>query len=397
MTETLRIAIVGCGGMMNAHVRKGFAPLWKTGFREFEIVACCDLREDAAAGMAGGIAEWQGKKPAVYTGVDALLEHAGDFDAADVSLVHSEHHAVAVPILERKKHLLIEKPLALTLRAGRAILDAAEDAGVVLSVAENYRRAPAQRTANWAIRSGRIGEPRQIYWLDCRERQWYWAWRDHKDKAGGGWLLDGGVHFTDLMRYHLGPVSRVTALCRQYDATRYRNRETLTDPVQATIEDTSMALLEFESGVTGVWAESIVSPGQALGRRMVYGSEGSLDLAAGVQRRGEDEPTSMEALKAEYMAQLGDDEKQRLFPFGLEDTVLQEIHEFVNACLHGGAVETDGMEGYRAQAVCMAVYESAERGGRPVDIADVESLEIEDYQRPLNCGLRSADCGGEGE
>ena len=384
MAEALRIALVGCGGMMGSHLNNGFAPLWEAGYRGFEIVACCDTVRESAAKMAEDIGQWQGRTPNVHEDVTALLEGEKDLDAADISVVHRHHHTVAVPLLEAGKRVLIEKPLAFTLRAGKHMLDAAERSGVLLAVAENYRRSPVNRTVNWVIRSGRIGAPRQVYWMDVKDRPWYWGWRDHLDQAGGGWVLDGGVHFADLMRYHLGPVTRVTALSRQYDPTRYRDRKNMQDPVQATIEDTTLALLEFANGVTGVWAESIVSPGHRFGRQIIYGDRGSLDLGEGVLLRGEEEVTPLDALREAYLEQLSADERDRLFPLGRRHGVAQEIHEFVEACLHGSAVETDGLEGYRAQAVCMAVYESAALGGVPVEIEKVERLDVEAYQGPLN-------------
>jgi len=384
MDTNLRIALVGCGGMMRGHVKNGFAALWQAGYRGFEIVACCDVAREAAEKTARDIAAWQGSTPRVHESVERLLDAEKDLDAVDISVAHRLHHTVALPAIEAGKHVLIEKPLALTLRAGRRMLDAAGRRGVLLAVAENYRRALRHRALNWTLRSGRLGAPRQIYWLDVKDRRWYWGWRDHLEEAGGGWLLDGGVHYADLMRYHLGPIVRVTALSRQYDPTRFRDRENLKDPVSATIEDTTFALLEFESGATGLWAESIVSPGQRLGRQIVYGESGSLDFGEGLLLRGEEQPTSVEALQEAYLAQLSQEENARLFPFGIRDGVAQEIHEFVEACRHGGAVETDGLEGYKAQAVCMAVYESAALGGVPVDVARVEALEIETYQQPLN-------------
>ena len=180
----------------------------------------------------------------------------------------------------------------------------------------------------------------------------------------------------------------MTALTRQYDTTRYLDRKTLEgDSKQATIEDTAMALLEFENGATGVWVESIVSPGKGMGNHIVYGEKGSLDFSGGLLMRGQEEPTSIDQLSQEFMAQLSDGEKEELFPCGLEDTIAQEVHEFVNACLHGGTLETDAVEGYKAQAICMGVYESAAQDGQPVDLTQVESLEIEKYQAPLNAQI----------
>ena len=385
MTDRLRLALIGCGGMMGAHVSKGFAPLWDAGFHDVEIIACCDAVEESAAKMAAGIGQWQGAMPRVYSNVESLLAAERDLQAVDISVTHCQHHTVAVPCLEANKHVMIEKPLAMTLRAARQMMDAAAANRVILNVAENYRRAPAQRAAKWVIESGRLGRLRQVYWVDCQERQWHWGWRDELDKAGGGWTLDGGVHFADLMRYHVGPVTRVTALTRQYDTTRYLDRQTLKgETADATIEDTAMALLEFENGATGVWVESIVCPGKGMGSHIVYGEMGSLDFAAGLTLRGQAQPTPMAQLTEEFMAQLDADERERLFPLGMQDTLSQEVHEFVDACLRGGSLETDAAEGYKAQAVCMAVYESAALGGQPVELKRVENLEVEAYQGPLN-------------
>ncbi|PIY49685.1 MAG: hypothetical protein COZ06_13265, partial [Armatimonadetes bacterium CG_4_10_14_3_um_filter_66_18] len=388
MADTLRLALVGCGGMMGAHVKNGFALLWERGYREFEIVACCDAVESSAARMATGIGEWQGTTPVVYTEVETLLADEADLHAVDISVTHCMHHRVALPCLEAKKHVMVEKPLAMTMRAAKGMREAAEANGVLLNVAENYRRSPANRAANWVIKSGRLGRLRQFYWIDCQERRWHWGWRDELDQAGGGWTFDGGVHFADLMRYHVGPVSRATALTRQYNATRSLDRE---DPqkgtLEATIEDTAMALLEFENGATGVWVESIVSPGQGMGSHIVYGEEGSLDFGAGLKLRGQEQPTPIGQLTDEFTAQLSGDEKERLFPFGLQDTISQEVHEFVEACLRGGSLETDAVEGYKAQAVCMAVYESAALGGQPVELSRIENLEIETYQSRLNAKI----------
>jgi predicted dehydrogenase len=107
-------------------------------------------------------------------------------------------------------------------------------------------------------------------------------------------------------------------------------------------------------------------------------------LEAGLFLRGRNEPIRREQLRDEFLASLNDDERERLFPFGLMDGIAQEIHEFVVACQQGNLkVEVDGEEGYRSQAVCMAVYESATLH-RPVKVARVMALKVEAYQRPFN-------------
>jgi len=382
--DGLEIALIGCGGMMGVHVHRGFKQLWEKGFRPFRIVACVDVNEGAANRMADEIAQWQGLRPKVYTSVEDFLSRENSVNAVDISLPHHEHHTVAVACLESGKHVLIEKPLAITMRAGRKIIDAAKQRGLVLSVAENYRRSLQHRAINWAIKQGRIGEPRQVYWVDAFERLWYWGWRDHLEFAGGGWTLDGGVHFADLMRYHVGEVVEVAAQMASFNQKRIRKVDGNEEIVTATIEDTTQALLKFENGALGVWVEAITAPALKIGTRIIYGTEGAVDLDKGLFLQGRNEPVSFTQLGEEFLASLSDDEKERLFPLGLTDDIAQEVHEFVVACLADNPqVEIDGEEGYRSQAVCMAIYEAATLK-QTISVADVMALRVEAYQRPIN-------------
>jgi len=195
MDDVVRIALVGCGGMMGSHVEHGYQQLWEKGIRTFRIIGCCDVEEDRARALAARVAVWQGEEPRTC-----------EVQAVDISVLHSEHHRVAIPCLEAGKHVTIEKPLAITMRAGRRIIESAEKAGVVLQVAENYRRSPEMRAVRWAIRKGYLGQLRMLFWTDVSERLWHWGWRDDVEAAGGGWSMDGGVHFADLFRFFVGEV-----------------------------------------------------------------------------------------------------------------------------------------------------------------------------------------------
>lgn len=384
MSEILNLALVGCGGMMWAH-RRGLQLLWDAGYREFKVVACCDIDEGRAKAMAEAVAEFQKDMPRVYTDFDQMLAVQDDIQGVDLSPIHRDHHTLAVPALQAGKHVIIEKPLAITMRAAKLILDAADAAGTVLAVAENYRRSRYMRAANWAIKQGRVGQLRMLFWIDVSERLWYWAWREHKHQAGGGWPLDGGVHFADLFRYHVGPVREVSALVRAYYPFRHKDRD---DPnselIAVDVEDTILATMSFDGDVTGTWISTTAAPGVGFSRRAIYGSEGCIDLSAGLKTRQED--LSLDQLAEEYLGQLDENEKERLFPHGVTDEVAQELCEFIRACLYGTPVETDGLEGYRAEAICFALYES-QALNRPVTTAEIENLEVEVYQREINEAL----------
>jgi predicted dehydrogenase len=383
MAEPVRVAMLGCGDMAGAH-RKGYEALWKANRREFEIVAACDIDRTRAEAMADAVAQFQGKRPRVWGDASEMLAGSPEVEAVDIVTVHRAHHTLAITCLEAGKHVIIEKPLAITLRAGKAMMDAAARAGRLLAVAENYRRAPDQRAVRWAVREGRIGKPRLLFWIDVGERLWYWNWREHKELAGGGWSLDGGVHFADLFRFYLGDVERVSALSRAYTPVRYRDEKRMSDPIPVTVEDTTVALLEFANGVTGQWTSTSAAPGQGFNRRVIYGELGSLDLRDGLKTRNE--TLTLAELREEYLATLSPEESERLFPGGVTDEVATELCEFVRAVRGQGQAETDALEGYKAEAISLALYESSTTG-RPVTLREVEALEVEAYQGEINRDL----------
>jgi predicted dehydrogenase len=295
--------------------------------------------------------------------------------------VHRNHHTLAVSCLKAGLHVTIEKPLAITMRAGRMMLDAARRTKRILHVAENYRRTPQNRALNWVLRQGRIGRPRMIYWIDVGERLWYWSWREHRDQAGGGWTLDGGVHFADLFRYHVGEVKEIYSSVRTFFPMRYKKPQTREDAVKVDVEDTTVSVLTFANGVTGQWTSTSAAPGAGFSKRVVYGEEGSLDFNAGLKTR--EAELKVDELVYEFMNSIKKEEKERLFPGGVTDPVATELKEFGDCVLHGGPMETSGADQYKSLAVCFGVYESAVTH-RPVKIRDIEALKVEEYQRDLN-------------
>jgi predicted dehydrogenase len=340
--------------------------------------------ESLAVKMADEISSWQGKRPRVYTDVEAMLKAESDMMAVDIVTLHRSHHTVALPCFEAGKHVTIEKPLAITLRAGKLMLDAAAKTGKVFQVAENYRRSTENRAIKWAIDSGMIGKLRMIYWVDVEERLWYWTWRDHRDQAGGGWPLDGGVHFADLFRYHVGDPESLYCAVRTYNPLRYKDTENLTGTIPVDVEDTTLAVIQFAGGVTGSWTYTLSAPGDKWGHRAVYGEHGSLTWGAGFKSRKS--VLTMEELIAEHHRAIGPDGVEKLFPRGIEDTIATELYEFTQAVLHGTPVEITGLEGFKDQAISMALYESDELN-RPVSLAEVESLKAEAYQKRINAEL----------
>ena len=381
MAEKIRMAMLGCGGISGAHMR-GLKTLWENEIKIFDIVATCDIVKEKAMQRAKEAEEIQGTAPNVYTDVEDMLASEPDLDAVDICSLHRAHHTLAVPCLEAGKNVIIEKPLGITMRACRLITDAADKSGKILAVAENYRRAPGHRAVKWAIDQGMIGKPRIFLWQDVGEHLGTWGWRDFKDQAGGGWVLDGGVHFADLFRYHLGTEAKeVSAVSRAFMPYRFAKPDSMEDRVDVTVEDTTFATISFEDDMLVQWTTCRAAPGKGFAARAIYGSEGSIDLGGNINRRKDS--ISGEDLQKMFMESIDEDQKQKLFPNGVTDTIAIELKDFADAIFTGGKPEVDGIEGMKDQAICMAVFESS-AVNRTVRLSEVENCEVEEYQREIN-------------
>jgi predicted dehydrogenase len=134
----------------------------------------------------------------------------------------------------------------------------------------------------------------------------------------------------------------------------------------------------------GQWTLTSACHGQGWGERAVYGSEGMLDWGMGLKTDSAE--LDRQQLEAEFLASLSKEQREFFFPRGIFDSIAQELKEFADAVLDDAPMETDGLEGYKAEAICYAVYESAATG-RPVTTAEVEALAVEVYQKDINDAL----------
>lgn len=405
------VAFVGCGSMANAHLRD-LIKLWKAGCHDFDIAACCDIIPERAEDFAVRFETILGHKPRVYADLADMLQNEKEIDTAAVFTPHINHHTSAMMAMEAGLNVITEKPLGFTMRAAKLIMDKARETGKLLHVFENYRLSPQERSLHWAIQSGLIGTPRLLVWMDIGERKWYWDWRDHIDIAGGAWTFDGGVHHSDLFQYNLGDVRKVTAVMASFDNTRYQeyadmadyeqavlekryahfrktrslkaiDPATLKEPIEATVEDTTSAILEFENGVIGTWLVTRAAPGKVDRSNVIYGSEGAAFWGEGIYNGKQELVYPLNDLYEAFIETLSEEEKDMYFPYGLQDTLAIEWKQHFDALNGLRQVEVDAMTGYKAMGVPMAIYESATLG-EPVLMKDVMDLKIEAYQGPLN-------------
>ena len=400
----IRLAFIGCGGMSRAHLGAWRALAAKGA--AFTVVAAADAVPALAEGHARNVAEWQADAPAaVYTDWRRMLEEARP-DAVDVCTPHHLHHEVAVACMEAGVDVIVEKPLGVTLRAGRRMLAAARRTGRILAVAEQVRRWPGPRALAWAAEGGPLGRPllASIQHVGGSRRNpeataasGPMPWRLDRTAAGGGVVLDVGVHMTDMLLYCFGPIRRVTATTRCYGDLPYA------DGRRPSVEDGANILLEFESGMSAAWVHASAVPGQAVHNNTYHGTGGSV-VAQGFYpqmprftRWDHQQTLEPEAFVAAYLETLDPAERQRLFPAWIAEDPLHagggdigieyELADFLEAVRTRRAPEVGGAEGLAAQAVAVAVLESAHLGGQPLLVDDVAAGRVAYYQDPIDEAL----------
>lgn len=395
MPANVSLALVGCGWISEYHV-EGYRDLWLHGCRDFTVTAVCDRDIDAARLRAGQIAAYQGTVPAIFTDVDALAV-SPVADAADVCVPHAFHHTVAIALLEGGKHVLLEKPLGITIRASRLIIAAAARAERVLATAENIRRDLSARACAWAVNTaGLIGEPIagsvKTFFngkLDLDDPKF--RWRADKRLTGGGMLMDSGAHFADMMLVLFGEVDRVSCHMRCLD---HRDIGELPGVGKGRVDVESYwhADIRFVSGMQVAWSFSNVFLGPKEDAGSYNGTAGCIidqggplhPFAGGGTIHTADGKTLEQAQISDlYLAQLGEAERSRLFPYGLTNGFPIEIWDFVDAIVRGRPPEMDGRAGLRAKTLCECCYESATIG-RPVTFKEVLDGAVDAYQRPID-------------
>ncbi|MEM2640496.1 MAG: Gfo/Idh/MocA family oxidoreductase, partial [Candidatus Bathyarchaeia archaeon] len=185
----MKLAIVGCGGMAETHLR-AYITIKQMEPEKFEFVAMCDPVLASAERFANTAAQSQTFKPRVYSSLDYMLSRE-ELDAVDICTPHSEHHRAAIACLNAGANVMVEKPFGVTVKASKAIIEAAKRNNKIVAVAENIRRGLSQRTAYWIINELKmLGEPRLFFaqhasWQDPMEER-IWHWRIDRMLSGGG-------------------------------------------------------------------------------------------------------------------------------------------------------------------------------------------------------------------
>ncbi len=360
MSQTrIGVGIVGCGFIAKTHleaIRK--SPDLA------EVVAVADV--DEARGKA--FAETY-NVPRFYPDHRAMLEDKG-VQAVVVGVPNYLHHPVTMDALRSGRHVICEKPLALSLRQAREMVEEAKRRGLVLAYAEELCFIPKFERVKQLVESGGIGKPYLV--RQCEKHAGpYSPWFFKEGEAGGGILMDMGCHSISCIRWVLGKprVKRVQAFMGTFLHGEITKEE-----------DHVIVLLEFEDGTVGQAESSWALKGGMDSTLEVFGTGGVVkaDLLKGM---------GLVAYSETGFPDMWEPNQGWVFPdyeWLWNNGYPQEDRHFLQCMVSGETPRESGEDGLEVLEILLAAYHSAGIGQRvtlPFRPMDVE-VPVRLWQEP---------------
>jgi predicted dehydrogenase len=339
----LGFGIVGCGMIANFHARA------IEDVRGAKLVACYD-RIPAAADK---LTETTGCK--AYHDLDALLADAA-VNVVTIGTPSGAHMEPAVAAARAGKHVIVEKPLEITLRRCDKIIEECRKAGVVLSTVFPSRFHDSAIEMKRAVEQGRFGRltlgDAIVKWYRAQAYYDSGAWRGTWELDGGGALMNQAIHSVDLLTWLMGPVVEVRA------------RAALMAHERIAVEDVAVATVAFANGAMGVIEATTAAYPGYLKRIEIHGSEGSAVMEEeDVVKWDFAKPARRDAAVREKMANRKSTGGGAADPKAIgHHGHARQFQDVVNAIKNGDGPKIDGPEGRRSVEIILAIYKAAETG-----------------------------------
>jgi UDP-N-acetyl-2-amino-2-deoxyglucuronate dehydrogenase len=333
--KTFRIALVGCGRISKNH----FEAIDKIDGLELVAVSDSDPERAKRAGL-----EW---KVPYFSSYEKMLAES-NADVVTIATPSGLHPEQGIAAAKAGKHVVMEKPMAISLTGADALVQACDKAGVQLFVVKQNRLNPPVQLLKRAVDRNRFG---RIYMASCAV---HWARpQEYYDQAPwrGTWEFDGGAfmnqasHYVDLIQWIMGPVESVMAKT----ATLARRIET---------EDSGIAILKFRSGALGAIEVTMLAyPRNLEGSLTILGEKGSAKIGG----------TAVNKIEHWEFAEPDDDDKlieaANTNPPDVYGLGHQGYYRNVLSVLRGEAKpDTDGRAGRKSLELILGIYESAKTG-----------------------------------
>ena len=355
--KKIKIAVIGAGNISSMHL-----DAYKSNPR-CEVVALCDINEEILRAK-GDLYDIKKR----YTDYRVMLKEVPEIDAVSVCTWNSEHAPATLAALNAGKHVLCEKPMALSAEQGRQMQAAAVKNGKKLMIGFVRRFGNDYELVRDFIDHEYLGELYYAKATYIRRNGNPGGWFGEKNRSGGGPLIDLGVHIIDLVRYLMGNPKAVSV----YGATfsKLGNRAKIKNPksyVSASskgdkdicdVEDLATALIRFDNGaVLNIETSFSLNVEKDKGEIELFGTKGGVKL---------DPEFSLYTEMNDYLADVKLPMSTALNMNGLFQ---KEIDHFLAAVAGECEIKAPAEDGIEIMRILEAVYRSAE-SGKEVVIGD---------------------------
>ncbi len=358
MSRTVKIGIIGCGGIANG---KHLPSLKK--LPNVEIVATCDLIEEKAINAAKKFGTPDCK---VFTDYKELLK-LEDIEVVHVCTPNRSHSFISVDALEAGKHVMCEKPMAINASEAKKMLDAAKRTGKKLSIGYQCRQRADMRFIKSECEAGSLGE---IYFAKAialrRRAVPIWGVFCNKEEQGGGPLIDIGTHALDLTLWCMDNWEPAYCVGTKYD--KLAKTEPIVnafgpwDKDKFDVEDCAFGFIVMKNGATVIlessWAINMLDTRES--STLLCGTKGGIDMANGVRLNGVRSGKLFE-LKADMNAGGVDFYDAQ----GSENYSEREARLWIDAIVNDKEPQVTPEQAYTISRILDGIYESS-RTGKPV-------------------------------
>jgi predicted dehydrogenase len=329
--RTVRLGLIGCGGISRLHVGS------LRGVEGVEIVGLADVNPANVERLRDLYPELAGA--ATYDDHRALL--AGDLDGAIVMTPHALHYEQVRAALEAGKHVLCEKPFVTQPEQARELIALARARERVLMVAYQYARLWPYRYAHQQVADGKLGEI--LFYSSQITQNWTvgGGWRASA-LGEGGFLVDTGSHFVDLMLYLTGMAPEIVCA--------------FADRAGQEVDIVTGATIRFNGGRVATLAAA--GRGPTLWNITIIGTGGTIEIT--------DRDTIRHIGADNYAGWIGTERRNLVPPPDERPCTTTPDEEFVAAIRRGDHTASDAVRGLLVAQLTRAIYASAAQGGAPV-------------------------------
>ncbi len=336
MGDLIRFGLIGCGRVSFRHIQ-----------------SLHDLADHARLLAVADVVEGRAQRAAAQAGAEAYTDYRRLLDRPDIEVVNictpsGLHPQMAIEAMQAGKHVILEKPMALSLAEADRILQAVAETGCKLCVVLQNRYNPPMQDVRRIVDEGKLGR----LLLGNATVRWYRPQEYYEDGWHGTWAMDGGalmnqsIHHIDALQWLMGEVESVFA----YTATLAHRMEA---------EDAGVVALRFRGGALGVIEGSTLTyPENLEGSIALFGERGSVKVGGTALNR-----KTIWKIEGELEHEHQLLTSQKVDPPSVYGSShLAVIADMIEAIAHDRQPRTNGPEARKSVALVLAIYQSASTG-----------------------------------